>query len=333
MASDSAGANLHTPVWSVLIGVAVLAGCTAAAIGALSLADALTATGLPDPGPATTLGLPFVRAAGEVAAVLAVGSFLFAAFLVPPQRSGVLDVSGYRALRLGTVASGVWAVCAALLVPLTISDVSGQRLVDHLNPVQLWSVAGVVNTASAWRWTAALAAIVTLASLTVLRWTWTPLLLLASLVTLIPLGLSGHSSAGGSHVIKTCATLNDISKSRMISPYPMPEQGFRRNLNIKVFRLNSDVRNRTFYFIKLSAYYLDLCAFVGFYYGNLTVFNVPVFRAGHFLRCGKISPKLKTALISESPVEKYSRPFNRRFAFQYFRHPSYFIHFSPPCIK
>jgi putative copper resistance protein D len=207
MASDSAGANRRTPVWPVLIGVAVLAGCTAAAIGALSLADALTATGLPDPGPATTLGLPFVRAAGEIAAVLAVGSFLFAAFLVPPQRSGVLDVGGYRALRLGTVASGVWAVCAALLVPLTISDVSGQRLVDHLNPVQLWSVAGVVNTASAWRWTAALAAIVTLASLTVLRWTWTPLLLLASLVTLIPLGLTGHSSAGGSHDLATNSLL------------------------------------------------------------------------------------------------------------------------------
>ena len=162
----------------------MLAGCTAAGIGALSLADALTATGLPDPGPATTLGLPFVRAAGEIAAVLAVGSFLFAAFLVPPQSTGVLDVGGYRALRLGTVASGVWAVCAALLVPLTISDVSGQPLADHLNPATIWSLAGLVNTASAWRWTAVLAAMVTLASLAVLRWSWTPLLLAGSLVTL-----------------------------------------------------------------------------------------------------------------------------------------------------
>ena len=194
-------------VWPLLIGVAVLAGCTAAGIGALSLADALTATGLPDPGPATTLGLPFVRAAGEIAAVLAVGSFLFAAFLVPPQRSGVLDAGGYRALRLGTVASGAWAVCAALLVPLTISDVSGHPLADHLNPVQLWSVAGLVNTASAWCWTAILAALVTLASLTVLRWSWTPLLLVGSLVTLVPLGLTGHSSAGGSHDLATNSLL------------------------------------------------------------------------------------------------------------------------------
>ncbi|HSS24223.1 MAG TPA: cytochrome c oxidase assembly protein [Mycobacterium sp.] len=194
-------------VWPLLAGVAVLAGCTAAGIGALSLADALTATGLPDPGPATTVGLPFVRAAGEIAAVLAVGSFLFAAFLVPPQKTGVLDVGGYRALRLGTVASAVWAVCAALLVPLTISDVSGHPLVDHLNPVTIWSLADLVNTASAWRWTAILAAMVMLASLSVLRWSWTPLLLAASLVTLVPLGLTGHSSAGGSHDLATNSLL------------------------------------------------------------------------------------------------------------------------------
>ena len=194
-------------VWPLLIGVAVLAGCTAAGIGALSLAGALTATGLPDPGPATTLGLPFVRAVGEIAAVLAVGSFLFAAVLVPPQSSGVLDAGGYRALRLGTVASAAWAVCAAMLVPLTISDVSGQPLVDHLNPATIWSLAPMISAASAWRWTAFLAAIVTLASLSVLRWSWTPLLLAGSLVTLIPLGLTGHSSAGGSHDLATNSLL------------------------------------------------------------------------------------------------------------------------------
>ncbi|SPM41719.1 copper resistance protein CopD [Mycobacterium numidiamassiliense] len=194
-------------VWPLLTGVAVLAGCTAAGIGALSLAQALTATGLPDPGPATTLGLPFVRAVGEIAAVLAVGAFLFAAFLAPPQKTGVLDAGGYRALRLGTVASGVWAVCAALLIPLTISDVSGHPLAEHLNPLTIWTLADLINTAGAWRWTAVLAAVVTLASLAVLRWSWTPLLVGGSLITLIPLGLTGHSSAGGSHDLATNSLL------------------------------------------------------------------------------------------------------------------------------
>lgn len=194
-------------VWPILVGVGLLAGFTAAGLAALSLADALTATGLPDPGPITTLGLPFVRAAGEIAAVVAVGSFLFAAFFVPPQQSGVLDAAGYRALRAGSVASGVWTVCAALLVPLTISDVSGQPLRDHLNPVTMWSLASLVETAGAWRWTAILAAAVTLASIAVLRWSWTPVLTVAALATLVPLGLTGHSSSGGSHDLATNSLL------------------------------------------------------------------------------------------------------------------------------
>ena len=194
-------------VWPVLLGVGLLAGATATALSALSLADALTATGLPDPGPVTTYGLPFVRAAGEIAAVLAVGSFMFAAFLVPPQPNGVLDAAGYRALRLGTVASGVWTVCAALLVPLTVSDVTGQPLVSRLSPSAIWSVASLVDTATAWRWTAFIAAAVVLASLPVLRWSWTPLLFAGSLVSLIPLALTGHSSAGGSHDMATNSLL------------------------------------------------------------------------------------------------------------------------------
>ena len=194
-------------VWPVLFGVALLAGVTAAGLGALTLADALTATGLPDPGPITTYGLPFVRAAGEIAGVVAVGSFMFAAFLVPPQQNGVLDADGFRALRVGTVASGAWTVCAALLVPLTVSDVTGQSLTSRLSPSDIWAVASLVETAGAWRWTAFLAAIVTVASIPVLRWSPTPLLFVGSLVTLIPLALTGHSSSGGSHDLATNSLL------------------------------------------------------------------------------------------------------------------------------
>ena len=190
-------------VWPILLGVGVLAGAVAAGIAALSLADALTATGLPDPGPVTNYGLPFVRAAGEIAAVVAVGSFLLAAFLVPPQANGVLDASGYRALRLGTVASGIWTVCAALLVPLTVSDVTGQPLTSRLDPTTIWSVASLIDVAGAWRWTALLAAVVTVVSIPVLRWSWTPLLFVGALVTLLPLAVTGHSSAGGSHDVGT----------------------------------------------------------------------------------------------------------------------------------
>lgn len=193
--------------WPVLVGVGLLAGTTAAGMGSLALAEALTATGLPDPGRVTTLGLPFVRAAGEIAAALAVGSFLFAAFFVPPQKSGVLDAAGYRALRLGSVAIGVWAVCAALLVPLTVSDVSGQPLRNHLNPAALWSAAGLIDTADAWRWTSIMAAILAAASIPVLRWSWTPILFAGAIITLLPLALTGHSASGGAHDLGTNSLL------------------------------------------------------------------------------------------------------------------------------
>lgn len=207
MTSPDRLAARTVPVWSVLYGVALLAGATAAALSALSLTDALTATGLPDPGPTTTYGLPFVKAAGEIAAVTAVGSFLFAAFLVPPQKSQVLDAAGYRALRVGTVASGIWAVCAVLMVPLTVSDVSGQPLSTRLSFADIWSVADLIEIAGAWRWTALFAILVTVVSIPVLRWSWTPLLFAGSLITLLPLGLTGHSSAGGSHDIGTNSLL------------------------------------------------------------------------------------------------------------------------------
>lgn len=194
-------------VWSVLVGVAVLAGVTAAALAALSVSDALTATGLPDPGPVTMYGLPFVRAAGEIASVIAVGSFMFAAFLVPPQAGGVLDVAGYRALRTGTAASGVWTVCAVLMVPLTVSDVTGQPLLTRLDFASVWSVASLVDVAGTWRWTALIAALVTVVSIPVLRWGWTPVLFGGSLLTLVPIALSGHSSSGGAHDVATNSLL------------------------------------------------------------------------------------------------------------------------------
>ncbi len=191
----------------MLAAVAMLAGVVAAGIGVLALADALIATGLPDPGPVTTLGLPFTRAVGEIAAVTAVGGTMFAAFLTPPQDNGVLDVGSYRALRLAAAASGVAAVCAALMVPLTISDVSGEPVREHLNPIELWRVAGLVDAASAWRWTALIAAAVAVSARLVLRWSPTPMLFAGSLLTLVPLGLTGHSATGGSHDVATDSLL------------------------------------------------------------------------------------------------------------------------------
>lgn len=202
MTTTPTARKIDSPIWTIVVGLAVLAGLVAATIGALSLTEALLATGLPNPGPVTSYGLPFVRAAAEIAAVVAVGAFLVAAFFVPPQSSGVLDVDGYRSLRLGTAASAALAVLSAVMVPLSISDVAGQPMSDF-GVGELWTLAGDIETVDAWRWMAFIAAAVAIASRVVLRWSWTPVLVLGSVGTLMPLAVVGHSATGGAHDLGT----------------------------------------------------------------------------------------------------------------------------------
>ncbi|MFD6196700.1 cytochrome c oxidase assembly protein [Mycobacteriaceae bacterium NPDC060252] len=202
MTTTPTARKTDSPIWTIVVGLAVLAGLVAATIGALSLTEALLATGLPNPGPVTSYGLPFVRAAAEIAAVVAVGAFLVAAFFVPPQSSGVLDVDGYRSLRLGTAASAALTVLSAVMVPLSISDVAGQPMSDF-GLGELWTLAGDIETVNAWRWMAFIAAAVAIASRVVLRWSWTPVLVLGSVGTLMPLAVVGHSATGGAHDLGT----------------------------------------------------------------------------------------------------------------------------------
>lgn len=197
------GTSAGSSSTSVFATAGIIAAVVAALVISLSASDALVLLGIPDPGPATTYGLPAIRAAGEIAASIAIGSFLLAAFLVPPQKNGVLDVSGYRAVRTGSVAAILWAACSLVLVPLTLSDTSGQPFTVAIRPSNLVVALGQVEIASAWRWTAILAVVLAIVSRAVLRWSWTPLLLVFALGTLMPIAVTGHSSSGGSHDVAT----------------------------------------------------------------------------------------------------------------------------------
>ncbi|MCK8671369.1 bifunctional copper resistance protein CopD/cytochrome c oxidase assembly protein [Rhodococcus sp. HM1] len=181
----------------------VISAIVAAIVVGLSASQALVLLGIPDPGPLTTYGLPAVRGVAEIAAVATIGSLFFAAFLVPPQRSGVLDVDGYRSVRTAGAAALVWALCSALLVPLTLSDTSGQPLGEAIKPVNMWRAVGQVEVASAWAWTLVLTVVLAMLIRFAVRWAWVPYLLLLSLIALLPIALTGHSSSGGSHDMAT----------------------------------------------------------------------------------------------------------------------------------
>ena len=188
---------------AVYVLTALIAGFVAAFIVSLSSAEALAVLGIPDPGVLTVYGLPAVRAIGEIAAVIAVGSLLLAAFLVPPQKSGVLDVDGYRAVRTAGNAALVWGLCALLLIPLSGSDATGSPLTTAMEPRNLLKTIEVVEIAGAWAWTAGFAIVLAIGCRVVLRWSWTPALFGLAVLSLMPLGVNGHSSAGGAHDLAT----------------------------------------------------------------------------------------------------------------------------------
>jgi putative copper resistance protein D len=187
----------------LLVGLA-LAAATAAALVALTRGAAIA--GIPEAGAATEYGLAAVRAVAEVAAMVAAGCALYSAFLVPPERTGYLSVGGYAALRGVTWFGGLWCVAAALMVPLTVADSIG-RPVGALTVGVVANAVPQLGTAQAWLLTAGLAAVVTVASRAVLTWGWTVPLLALAVFGLLPVGATGHSSAGGSHDVATNSLL------------------------------------------------------------------------------------------------------------------------------
>lgn len=171
----------------------------AVVVTAVSAAEAVQLAGIPDPGMATTYGMPVVQGIGEIAIAVAVGSALFAAFFVPPQSDGVLDVGGYRAIRWASIGALIWGIAALLMIPLSLSNVSGQPLSTSLRPNNFTTALDQVADARSWLWTAIFALLTAAVARIALRWWWTLIAVGGAVLSLMPLALSGHSSAGGSH--------------------------------------------------------------------------------------------------------------------------------------
>lgn len=191
------------PSWPLYAGFAAVAGAIAAFLGWLFTGDSLAALGIPDPGILTTAGYPLLRAVGWVMVALSVGSFLASAFFIAPDRddlpSARLTVDGVIAARTGSVAALIFGLIELLMVPMVLSDVSGQPLSQALSPSS-WSVAlGQVAAAQAALAAAIIALVFGCASLFLRSWMWQPVWLVFAIIQVAPLGLEGHSASGGDH--------------------------------------------------------------------------------------------------------------------------------------
>lgn len=198
-AQSGSGAQKLGPPILVYIAAALVAGIVGAVISVEFLGESLAALGVPDPGTATTFGLPFLRSAATLIGCMGVGGFLMSAFGAPPRGDGYLDYDGYAAARTGQWGMFLWAVCALFLIPLYMSDVSGSPLKETLKP-DLWGVAiQQVSTAKAFLAVAIIAGLTWFFSLLTRKWIWQPVFLALALCTMIPLALDGHSASGGNH--------------------------------------------------------------------------------------------------------------------------------------
>ncbi|WP_237774444.1 cytochrome c oxidase assembly protein [Actinosynnema sp. ALI-1.44] len=179
----------------------VLAILVAAAL--FALVSNRYVVGVANPGAFTAYGMITLRVIAEISSVLVIGSLLFAAFMVPPQTSGVLAVDGYAAVRTANWAAVVWCVSALLSIPFTTADTFG-RPVSQLFDIQtLVDLAPNSEPTNTWLITAAIAFLIAVGTRLVLTWGWTAVLFFASVAGLLPLGVSGHSSSGGQHDLAT----------------------------------------------------------------------------------------------------------------------------------
>ncbi len=182
---------------------------TAIAVGIVALTGGLSygVAGLTDPGDVTRYGIMVVRVGAHLSAAVCIGSLLLAAFLVPPQRSGTLDVDGYAGLRAAGTAAWVWFGFALASVFFTAADGAGRPVADVLDPVVLLNYVEAIEQPKAWLITAGVALLLALGCRLVLSWGWTATLFFVSVAGLLPIAATGHSASGGSHDIATDSLL------------------------------------------------------------------------------------------------------------------------------
>ncbi|WP_336884550.1 hypothetical protein [Corynebacterium pilosum] len=165
--------------WPIHLAAILVAAVIAGSISYSFLAESLAALGIPDPGPATTFGLPALRGAGWILAALSIGSFLFSAFLIPPDKKDLneadLTVDGHIAARTGASAAAGLALIGLVMIPMVMSDTSGTPLADVFFQPSAWANAlSLLAEATVWLIVALIAGVVAVCGFSLNKWTAQP---------------------------------------------------------------------------------------------------------------------------------------------------------------
>jgi len=199
-ADERAGGTGRDPwtVTSVVVAAVLIAACIAGGLSAI-VPSRTEIPGLPNAGTITELLLPAVKAIFDLSAAITVGWLLAAAWLVPPQRNGLLDVGGYRSIKAASLAATVWSVSGFALIPLLLSDTLGKSLSESLSADWLISGISILDSIRAALIAAIAAALIALIARAVLHPGWAAVLLGVALVAVIAQSNTGHAAGTTDH--------------------------------------------------------------------------------------------------------------------------------------
>ncbi|MGH3876052.1 MAG: cytochrome c oxidase assembly protein [Actinophytocola sp.] len=181
----------------IVVGV-LLAVLTAVALLSLTAGDF---------GLVNLYGLTVVRVLAEIGSVLTLGSLLFAAFMVAPQKSGVLDVGGYAALRTASWSAVLWCLSALVAVAFYEADAINKPVSELISSDLLLTLLRELEQPKAWLLTSVVALVVAVGCRFALSWGTTATLFALALFGIMPPAVTGHSSAGGQHDLATNSLL------------------------------------------------------------------------------------------------------------------------------
>lgn len=159
------------------------------------------AAGLVDAGPVISWSLALARAIATLSGIATFGWLMYAAFLGPQQRNGLLGASGTADMRRASAAALVWAVSSAASALLTLTVILGSSLSEALQPSVIRLYAWEIPTVRAF-------VLSTLIALAIWAFGRRAVSLTASagwsavaLAALAFVPLAGHSAAYGDHAL------------------------------------------------------------------------------------------------------------------------------------
>ena len=185
-------------VTAIAMATVVIGACVSIVISVF-LPSRYAVAGIADSGQFTELTLAAMKAAFDLSAALTVGWLIAAFALAPPQRSGIFDVGGYRAIRAASLSAWVWTAVSLAMVPLTLADERGKTLARVLDADDLQAGLREFPVIRGYLICAVIAVLIALFSRIVMRPGWALVLLLAGLCALLPQALGGHASGSDDH--------------------------------------------------------------------------------------------------------------------------------------